>query len=511
MRSYKEDSRRNVVPNWRDYNQTSRLGEFAGNSKESSQIELFPIDDYISSWINNKSIPFAGDLISAAILNGQSNNPHVIEAAKYIVEHHDEATNTLIDAAKSVIITPREIASKQKQTLSDKLQGIINQKESLQNKIRLLKKNRDYCCYNPIAYCEMARCYVNLGQDDKAEEMMDIAVHLAPQHRYICRSAARLYLHIGETDKARHVIANNPWINGDPWLMASEIAINNVMGRSSRYIKKGVELINSRNYSPFSISELSSAIGSIEMDNGNKKNCRNLFKTALIHPNDNSLAQAKWIQSEYSDLALQFDDYSYLSNAYEANAMSAYFMNDFSSALTTAVDWIEDMPFTRRPVQFAADMAYIFLKDYKTAIEVLKIGLKANPTDARLLNNLAYAYALSGNTKEADAILDEVKRWPATAIDLDVKVCLIATEGLNEYRKGNFEKGKQLYQLSMAMADDRFTDKKLLQNAVLNFAREEVRSNIDFDRGIIDVVEKIPEDSKEKAQLKQDFFAELKR
>lgn len=511
MRSSKEDIRRNVVPNWRDYTQTSKLGEFGSDLTSPHQVELFPIDNYVSSWLSNKSIPFAGDLISAAILNGQSNNPNAVDAARFVLSHQDEATNALIGAAKSIVANPQEVTSVEKQTVTDKLQGILSQKESLQNNIRLLKQSREYCCYNPIAYCELARCYVNLGQDEKAEDMMDIAIHLAPEHRYICRSAARLYLHIGKPDKARYVIANNPWIKSDPWLMASEIAINNLMGRSSRFIKKGVELINSQNYSPFSISELSSEIGSIEMENGNKKQCRALFKTALIRPNDNSLAQAKWLQSEYRDLSFQFDDYSYLNSAFEADAMSAYLIDDYNSALTVAIDWIDDMPFTRRPIQFAADMAYIFLKDYRTAIEVLKIGLKANPTDARLLNNLAYAYALNGDTVEAERLLSEVKHWPASAIDADVKVCLIATAGLNEYRKQNFEKGRQLYQLAMTIAEDKFADKKLLQNAILNYAREEVRANDCFDRGIIELVERIPSDTKEKSQLKKDFFDELNK
>lgn len=93
----------------------------------------------------------------------------------------------------------------------------------------------------------MARHYVNLGQLEKAKAMMDIAVHLAPQHRYVCRSAARFYLHYGDEDKARAVIAHNPWVTKDPWLMASEIAINTLMGRTSRLIKKGNEIIKSNN------------------------------------------------------------------------------------------------------------------------------------------------------------------------------------------------------------------------------------------------------------------------
>lgn len=506
MASLKEDERRNVLPNWRDYNKTARLGEFGDSSSTAKPLELFPIDEYIVAWQNNKSIPFAGDLISAAILNGHKADPNAIEAARFIVAHQDEATNVLYRTAKSLIATPEEIASAAKLTVRQKIENIKNQEISVRNEIKLLKQSRDYCCYNPIAYCELARCYVTLGQFEKAKEAMAIAIHLAPSHRYVCRSAARFYLHIHEEDKARYIIAKNPSLLYDPWLLASEIAINTLMERTSRHIKRGSELITSQNYSPFSLTELSSAIGSVEMINGNKKKCRSYFKTALQKPNDNSLAQAQFLLSKNADLSFEFGENILIPNAFEAESITAYVTNDYKGSLMTAIDWIEDMPFTRRPVQFAANLAYTFLKEYDTAIDILDIGLKSNPNNPILLNNKAYAYALSGKSNDAEFVIQEAKKL---TLSTDTKVCLTATEGLTEYRKGNIEKGRALYTQAIQLAKASFLDQRIVNTAILNYVREELRANKDFDKSLLEAIDKIPDDSKETVQLKKDILAEI--
>ena len=506
MASLTDGEKRNVVPNWRDYNKTAKLGEFGGVAVVTNPLKLFPIDEYVVSWENNRSIPYAGDLVSAAILNEQQTNPAAIDAAKFIILHKDEATSVLVRTAQSMIATPEENFVASQMSVRQKIEKIRDQEDFVRGKIRLLKKSRDYCCFNPIAFCELARCYVTLGQFEKARDAMEIALHLAPNHRYICRSAARFFLHIHDEDRARYVIARNPALLKDPWLLASEIAINTLMGRTSKNIKKGSELIVSNDYSPFSISELSSAIGSVEMMAGNKKKCRFYFNTALQKPNDNSLAQAKFLLSKHSDLSFKYGEEIAIPNSFEADAIAAYISEDYSKSLEAAVDWIEDMPFTSRPVQFAANLTYSFLKDYDTAVEILDLGLKANPNNPSLLNNKAYVCALSGNIAEAQLAIQEAKRLQMSTT---VKVCLLATEGLTEFRIGNIEEGRELYARAIQLAKTSSNDSHLINTAILNFIREEVRANKDFDKSYLEVINKIPDDCKETIQLKKDIQFEI--
>ena len=70
-----ETPRRKVIPNWRYYNNTVNLGELTSfENVNLSDADLYPIDDYISDWIDSKSVYRASDLISAAITNSQKNN-----------------------------------------------------------------------------------------------------------------------------------------------------------------------------------------------------------------------------------------------------------------------------------------------------------------------------------------------------------------------------------------------------------------------------------------------------
>ena len=493
MASFNEIKTRNVIPNWRSYKKTGELGEFRDvRAKLPGEGFVFPIDDYVDDWRHNKSLPFAGDLLSAAIMNGQSNNPDAIEAAKFIIDHKDEASKLLLRTAESLFPQKQSVLVKT-ETINEKLNSVFEQEELLKRRICTLKKAKNFCCYNPIVYCELARCYTILGQHEKAVEMMNIALHLAPAHRYISRSAARLFLHLGDHDKAHYIVSHNPRILKDPWLMATEIGINTLDNRSSRFIKKGMELIGSQNYSPFSTSELASAIGSIEMMNGRRKSCRSYMNIALLDPNDNSLAQAQWLVSENKDLKLNFANTGEIHAKSEADSIIAYETNRYDDALSIGIDWIEDMPFTRRPIQFASNIAYTYVKNYDAAIRILRFGLNSNPQDAI-------------------ETLDKIPK--GTKLSDYLQVCIIATRGMAEYRRGNSVEGERLYLEAMKAANDLSIPgykKELLSKALLNYIREKALAKQIIDEELVNKIEQIPiGDDKDMTQLKVDALAALK-
>lgn len=496
-------SERNVVPNWRDYKTTAALGELNGNNATVLSLPVYCIDDYIKGWEENKTIPFAGDLISAAIIGGQTNNLSVQSAAKYIVERQDESPYSLFRTALSIITPEENIEDNRTLSLSLRLDNIINQENINKERIGFLRKLTNRYPYNPIWYNEMALSYTKIGLIKKAVDCMGIAIHLAPNSRYITRSAARLFLHAGEFDRAHHVLINNLSINKDPWIVASEIAVNALRGRSSRYIKSGISMISSNNYSPFSLTELSSAIGSIEF-NHSKKKCKSFIDKALVCPNDNSLSQAEWLLSLDKSMKFAFGDYSLLKNKYEADTRRAFLNNDYSLALNTSIKWIEEMPYAKTPIDFASHLAYTYQKDYSNAIKILQIGLKSNPNELSFLNNLAYAYAMNGNTKEADNILYGPLLNLLEGYN-SINICVMATKGLNEYRKGNIERGRLYYMQSMAMAKE-LPDSNLLHKAILNYIREEILATKQCDNNLIKSLDNLyTGDYKESAIMIQDI------
>lgn len=508
MASLTISSSRNVVPNWRDYKTTAELGELNGNNAIALKIPSFPIDDYVNAWLSNKSVPFAGDLISAAIMGHQQTNSTVQDAASFIIKRGDEAPDTLYKTALSIFQTQESNLKSNTIPISERLKNILNQENINKERISFLRKLIHRYPYNPIWYNEMALAYTKLGLTTKAEECMDIAIHLAPVSRYISRSAARFFLHIGELDKAHDVLIKNPSISRDPWIVASEIGVNALRGRTSRFIKSGIAMINSENYSPFSLTELASAIGSLEFRHSRKK-CKALIDKALIQPNDNSLSQAEWLLSLDKSIGFSFSDYSLLKNKYEADARKAFFNDDYFLALTTSIEWIEEMPFAKTPIDFAANMAYTFQKRYEDAICILKIGLKSNPHELSFWNNLAYSYAINGNTNEADVILNG-SLLNSSSVSNDIRICVIATKGLNEFRKGNIENGRFLYIQAISLAKEK-RDSNLLNKAILNYMREELLATGQCDDEFLNMLDVLyTGNEKESAIMQQDIRDLLK-
>lgn len=509
MASFNENDKRDVLPNWRSYIKTSSMGEFNASSNSQCNVPLFSLDEYIYEWEEHRKIPFAADLVSAAITNGQTNNSKAIEAANFLVNHPDDCSNTQIVCAKRIL--PKENSeniNSHTETIN-KLSILKDKEKHYRECIRILKQQNRKYPYNAVNYCELSRYYANLGQPDKAKSMMEIAVYLAPSSRFISRSAARLFTHTGDFDRAHDVLVKNPWISKDPWIIASEIAVNSARGRNSRYVKNGKEIISSGNYLPFSYSEMASAIGTLEMQNGSRKSCRNYMNIALEQPNDNSLAQAEWIFGKNHDLSLHFGNYNYLKHKAEADCRFSYFKDDFKSALCSGIDWIADYPFDSNPIYFSAEMAYTFVKDYETAIEIINLGLRANPNDVGLLNNLAYCNALSGNIAEAESILDQVD-MRALPISKETKVCLTATRGLVEYRKGHIDNGFNLYMLAMTKAKDSGCERNIIGKAMLNFIREEVLANPNYDRDLLSLIDTLEINDKETKQLKTDIYTNIR-
>jgi Flp pilus assembly protein TadD len=77
---------------------------------------------------------------------------------------------------------------------------------------------------------------------------------------------------------------------------------------------------------------------------------------------------------------------------------------------------------------------------FSDALAVLSEGRAKFPSDALLVNNLAYAQLMSGETKAAAETLDT-----ASSSDLETSICLTATRGLLLIRQGLLADGTALY------------------------------------------------------------------
>lgn len=101
---------------------------------------------------------------------------------------------------------------------------------------------------------------------------------------------------------------------------------------------------------------------------------------------------------------------------------------------------------------------------YTDAIEIAKEGLKYEPKNIFLLNNLAYTYLLDNRVKDAREILDNVEE------DED-SLHITATRGLLLIKEGNLDEGERLYNKAIFLAgSDKDLMKRVKQKKYLELA-----------------------------------------
>lgn len=485
-----EFKKRRVIPNWRTFSTTVSLGEL-NNVHGVKELPILNIDPYIVDWKINKSIIYAGELLSAAIVNNIVCNSDVIDACNFILSEKNNATLTQISLAKSILSINNH---NDEEKLTTDLLDVIIEKEPLYKKINLLKKNIIAFPRNAVAYVEIARLHSILGQTEKADYYLKKAYYLSPDNRFILRALSR---HFVKTDISfAHDILRKSDITGiDPWLTSTEVALATFRERSSRFIKKGLDLINSKSIHPFNLTELASSIGTVELINGSNKKGRKLFNTSLEAPNDNSLAQSDWAAKEFG-LSFFHSPIDYdIKNNYEAIAMDNFFAEKWDKSFNSALMWFIDTPYSKRPIQLASHIASSIIDKQEEAIKIIKAGLTSHPNDSELLNNIAYSLALSNKPDEADIFINKI----GSNSDLSEKngICLIATKGLVLYRKGQKEAGKLLYLEAIQKAKEK-NFQYLHSLAIVNFVREEILSGASNKAELLNMIDDLPVKDKHK-------------
>lgn len=494
MASVSEKLDRRVIPNWRSYVETVNNGELE-HSSVTQKLNSFDLTEYVHNWKETPNVIYAGELLSAAISNGVDSNVEAINAANYLLTHEKNVESSLVKIASYYL---RKDSSEQ-----EKANGLsidIIEEAPIYAQIKYLKSKIKEYPYNPINYVEAARYYTMIGQLEQAKAMFEIALHLDGVNRYISRSAARFYVHCGDIEHAHHVLKSNESIKTDPWLIASEISVNLLRGRSSSLIGIARDIIDSGNYSAYSLTELQSSLATLELIKGTRKKSKRLFEQSLTAPDDNSLAQAEWAMR--NDIYLRVDErvFSSVSRRYEANTMQYFYQEKYKEALGEVKKWVYDMPYSKEPIFVGADLGYTFLKDFDSAQKILSFGLVAHPNDAAILNNLAYAYALDNKLQEAGRVVEKLDALVrANAVDERNSICITATKGLLQYRLKNIEEGRRLYgeaiikSSSLGENDYRYNWK-----AILNFCREEIRATHEAPVFLPRIMETISEQGADK-------------
>ena len=446
----KEQTRALVIPKWLS-NKAVRESKDYEIPQEKQFIIRSSIRDNFNKdyreFKNNPSPTLAGDILSSAITLDEK---HIAtEVAEYLYSYPNTISVTH-DLAGKILGKPISPATIPKPN----------------NLIHQLKQTLHRHPKNPLAWIELARIYTTKGQTQKAERAVIAAINLAPSDRFIVRAAFRFYVHMHDYEKAFYYVKKGVNFSADPWLRATEINAAILNDNKLKNVKKfDPNLIPSNKL--FHYSELIESVGILDLIGGNSRKAKKNFKIAWADPSENVVAHGEWvIRNYFPSFATDADLDMGLSS--EALAWHNYYRLQLKEALYYARSWILQEPYSTHPFLCASQIACL-IGNPSESISLAQEGLIANPDDISLKNNLAFAHLKLNNIGAAKGILDT---YPKALSDRD-KIFNLATTGLLNFKKGDIELGRSLYQQSIELSG-KIDDRRLMAKATLHLAIAEL-------------------------------------
>lgn len=444
MNDTPNENERRIIPRWRNSQTTQKTREVSSINEVNKEDEG---KNFIlakkENWKIKKSLINAVELVTSAFC--QDSNTEAIDAAEFIIAIKENILPAVTEIATKVLISSGRI----NQQINNNKAEFINNPTELFNRIHVIRNLLSKYPRNALMWADLSQAYTNIGSVDQAIGAMQTAIFLAPDNRFILRSATRLFIHFDIPDRANRLLLSREITIRDPWLLSAEIATATVEGKTSRLIKYGKEIIQNERFRPFHVSELASALGTVELNNGAIKKAKKLFQISLIDPNENSVAQSIWAQRNINSLDISIA-FQKTPNIFEALARKAYFDLDWDLLISASKSWLKDEPFSSRPAELGSFAASDGKKDYLLGETFCRNGLIANPLDLSLLNNLAFSLVNQEKIEEAEIEFEKSRNIPTSE---PVEIALKATEGLICFRKGDYQKGQELYLDAMRLAE----------------------------------------------------------
>lgn len=434
-----DDTERQVIPRCLDYSTAGALGLLRIARGHGIDIRSkFQVSRAINKWQENPNIYTATDLLAEALILKDFKANYAIEAADYIL-NKSETTNAIIKELALHFLEQPEVENIQ----SSK----IGNPQIIYPLIAELKEAVRFYDRNPIAWCDMAIYYAKLAQIDKARKAMQIALNLAPNNRFILRSASGCFAHLGEPDRAVSILRRSPLYSLDPWITSADIAISESVGISVKSLRKAKNLVKDDNLTQFSRSELAVSIGTKEMNSGAGNRAKAFMRQGLIDPTENALAQAEWMATRLGTNINNFVNFERkVLASFEANARHFFYSNKFEESLDSAERWCTYQPLSSVPYIFSSYIASVCLDDDAESVRILENALQLNKTNPTFMNNYICSLAKTGNV---EAAIKNFQTLNLSKLTDNERFTLLATQGLIYFRTDNPEKGRELYLKAM--------------------------------------------------------------
>lgn len=420
---FEEQIPRRVVPRWRRSAVTAETSE-AWTKPPATAINFSDeLAVKVAEFESAKTIPVAAELMFLAREAGDL--AAAKQGARLIIQHADKiSTSQLLQLARKIIN-------------SDDEYKIISSSNDF---VREARKLLAIDFRNPVLLMDIALTLTSRHQDTSALRYVKAAIAMAPTSRFVVRTAARYYLHIGDHETAHNILRRTPLINRDRWVQASEIAIASVRGKTSTLVKQSIRSLSKDKNIPSDSSELASAVATVELLSGAEKSAKKLFQKALLQPNDNSLAQVEWAASR---LKLIVDEAALRTPlSFEANSNNAYRRLQIEDAIGFTKRWRDDEPFSSRPLD---GLCYLYCLEgrYQEARAAAEAAIKADGGQNLALHlNLLFTKIQSG---DVDFALDELMRLASHPEASSYTAHMLANAGALAYASEEADLGREFY------------------------------------------------------------------
>jgi len=448
-------SRRQLVPRWRPWRTTARLGESGSSTPRIIERSGFDKEQMLSRYRARPQSGRAAELLSAALIH-----EHRSDEIDAVAEDHLNSGRVLIaELAAAALMDPEERARR----------AALVERENPRARIARLKVVLNREPRNAVRWVDIAREYTVLAQPAKAIKAMRVALALLPESRFVLRSAAALYVQVGDKEGALRLLEGTPRRTADPWLMAPYVAISDLADHKLRHHRDAIRLLNDGNMSVRDLAELAAALGTSELNSGSGRRGRQLLRQSAEIPTENSLAQIEWVSAHLLRARLVGGTPIDVLRDFEAHSRHAAYVGRWDDAVASASNWLADQPFSADAACFGSFAAWM-AEDWTLSYKLADDGLIANPGNPVLLNNAAVALVELGDLERAVKLLTVGRSAPGDRRD---RAVLTATEGLLFFRSGLVEEGRRRYDQTIGYFESQH-DRQMAARAALILAREEI-------------------------------------
>ncbi|PSR15142.1 hypothetical protein C8255_23295 [filamentous cyanobacterium CCP3] len=462
--------KRHVLPRWLSVSKAIEAGYFRSAAKavktttnkallqENALSLITEFRNAMEAWQNDSSVSNAEEFLSVSLVAQKVGDRSVVDAAHKIVSSKNSSMGIIAIAQALTSGSPFS-------SISDDFLEQANLQIGIQKKKKLLEEHpRD-----SLLIMELALAYTNLGQFAAAENLVNRAVSLTPNSRFVLRSTARFLCHRNKPDEALSLLQRSPRIDSDAWIKSAELAIAGLIQAPIQNWRKSRALAADTSLPPRDRSELISEIATLEFASGARRAGLKQVRNAVEDPTENAIAQIAFLSGETNNFSIE-DVLHDISGSMEAQSLDFYRKGQLKSAFEACLAWRKVEPFSIRPAVFGSFLSTTKQNSVDLGIELAKNGLRSNPGHPILLNNLAVLLAYKGDVANAAKYAEQSRSNSPFKND----IAGLATRGLINFRQGRHEEGNRFYEMAIEKAiDQREMDMALRAYAFLS--REIIR------------------------------------